>query len=428
MSRVSAVFLLMLLPVCFSVTCRRSDTGGFEFFDKNKPFTPEPFDCIQVQLSSNSAQNVLPPSSSGSSVCAVSTDSKDRTSSRYEKSAVSTGLTCIHECREQPNVFHCTGRPAGGECPCEPKGPRVVIKAISSALGAQALSGQSDKGETLTCDGKEAGFAFPDAVPCLSVRADVVKRRVWFKKGSETKCRFKTGSATETRYVAAEPTELNLQACMWVCKKAAPRCETLTGGDECHCKSPGLQKILVGLNQDEMNGMVRMSGCTSDSVCGDCGFCDEDGLCQLIDGSSLGNYCSCGKICPTVDLRENKVSEVACVLNTALGCMAKPEWLSNGSGKAYFAGTENVQDFCYDGENDAADTCGCAPGYSETFEWDEDAQASLTRCACEDGNVEKIIWDEDKQAEVKQCVAPMPSPSAPSPTPLSADMEYVEED
>lgn len=371
------LILLFCSRSVWTLSCAKSRSGKYEFFDGDKKIIPEVFRCLRVTVEVDSTLAVsLQSTKRSSNVCRAVHDGKRKTYSKYDKVAmntVDTGVMCTYECREQTGQYRCTSEPSNRRCECEKKGPNVVIAPISSDV----LLGQSEQNVESGCEDKEEGFQYPDAVPCISVRAEVTKKRVAFKNKSRGKCTVKTETRAETRFIPAAPAELTLQGCLWVCKKAAPRCTANIKGGECNCASPGLQKVLVLLNEDELNGLVRQSSCELSAQCGPCGVCVK-GRCMLKENAREGNNCPCGMICPATDKRSNPGAQLLCIPNTSLLCMAEAHWMDNGNGKMDHPG-EEIPDFCREGVTDSGDYCGCRDGYIEYLKKEKTGQGSV-RC------------------------------------------------
>ncbi|CDF36164.1 unnamed protein product [Chondrus crispus] len=278
---------------------------------------------------------------------------------------------CTLTCKVDFGRYHCTEKANNGECVCAPQQPQVVVKPVASELGpGPLLGGQSDLNgpQEQTCVDKPVGFQFPDAVPCVSIRADVVKERVHFIMGKTDDCTVRTGEAPETRYMETTPDNVGLQGCVYVCKMKAPKCTGPKAEGKCRCASPGISKQLVAMSQ--LAGTTRLvEKCTSDKGCEPCGFC-KNSVCELKKEAHLGSNCDCGKICPAKDYRLRKTgASISCEPNFSMDCMARPDWMDmktapNGKATSFLDGTE-VPDLCTAGPTDASDMCGCAPGYEE---------------------------------------------------------------
>lgn len=359
----ATVVCVFVLDLAAGLTCDKNLEGEYEFFEDEEKLTNKDFNCMRGSTEVKAVLKVGAPTQVGipQAWCNAVVDKTPHLKTIFEKVEISTGIKCKYECREHPKEYRCQSKPFGERCPCEHKPPSVIVKPVASELGAQSILGQSDvvneEGE-LTCVGKEEGFQFPDAVSCIGIRADVLKKRVHFKKGHKDKCYFEISSKSETRYAKSDD---SLQGCMYVCKQASPRCTVNTGGKHCDCKSSGLVKQLVPLGEAVRIARIVQQTCET-GQCGPCGEC-VDGLCQLIAGAHMENRCSCGEICPLEDRRRgNYGGQILCEPNSVLDCMAKPEW-QPVNGVKYEPGTIRP-DFCTEGETqDLGDTCGCAPGY-----------------------------------------------------------------
>lgn len=376
------VIVLYCAQQAYTLTCQKTAGGEFEFFDGPTKVTPSTFRCMHLTVQTDSTLVVSPPTPSAShrGKCRAVHDNVQKWVREYEKvnEDVNTGILCKYECRDQTGKFRCKSSPKNKMCECEEKKLHVVIRPVSSELGVETLRGQGELTGGQGCEDKEEGYQFPDAVPCISIRAEVRKKRV-FKTNVRNKCLSRTERRTETRFTPADPTELNIQGCMWVCKEAAPRCTGRTTNGRCNCEVPGLQKVLVGLSEEQLTGLMRQTECVKGGDCGPCGVCNEEGKCLLKERAWEGDHCPCGEICPVTDERENAGGKLLCVPNTSLLCMAEPEWKRSGKGNNYRAGVE-VPDFCRKGKTDMGDTCGCREGYIEYLDTEKDADSAVVKC------------------------------------------------
>lgn len=383
-----AVLSAILLNTVTGLRCEAED-GVYNFFDGEDRITPDRFHCMKITTDSPSTLQVLPPAEMVAPLtCSALQDGRESVKVRYERVEVNTGIMCTLECKVDLGMYRCRNKPSEGQCPCEPKRPSVIVKPISSELGpgillggqSDTLGGQNDPFNEVgaqTCDNKPAGFEFPDAVPCISIRAEVTKRRVKYIQGiqdDEQHCSVQTTTESETRYTQSSPDNVNLEGCVHVCKEAGPRCIQPTSAQgaqnlaqessQCRCASPGMTKQLVPMEPLEVTARLGQTTCEM-GECGPCGECDN-GKCVLKENAHLGDHCPvCGEICPTEDERtRNHGGKLLCIPNVNIDCMEKRRGLFKPGRKYGPPGTE-FPDLCTPGKMDAADTCGCAFGYME---------------------------------------------------------------
>lgn len=368
------VTLGVLCAVLFNTVTSTSfrcsvDDGVSTFLDSdNQKFTPDRFHCLKITTDSPSTLQVSPPLEFPPGHCSALQDGKASVKVKYEEVDFNTGIMCTLECKVEPNRYRCTEKASDNLCRCEAKTPIVIVKPISSELGPGPLiGGQSDllNEGAQTCDDKAVGFEFPDGVPCISIRADVTKRRVNYIENDEGRCLVSTRTEPETRYMETSPDNVNLQGCVYQCKMAGPRCYEPESETRCKCASPGMTKQLVLMDHLEVAERFGQE-CDErmeNEDCGPCGTCHGN-VCVLKTNAHLEKRCDCGMICPSEDTRIGDLgSPLVCVPNTKLQCMGKREEYGNRKRK-YVRGTENP-DLCTDGKTNAADTCGCAVGYDE---------------------------------------------------------------
>lgn len=261
MSRMATTSVLTLLTFLYylqrasALTCQKTSRGEFEFFDGTTKIAPSTFPCMRATIETDSTLVVSPPTSSmaGELECPAVHDNVQKWVPKYERvhEDMKPGIMCKYECREQAGEYGCKLSPKNGLCECGEKKPRVVIRPVTSEQGVEILLGQGESTGRQSCEDREEGYEFPEAVPCISVRAEVRKRRV-FKTNVMNECLFRTETRGETRFTLAALAEHeSLQRCKWVCKEAAPRCTERKGNGRCDCELPGLRKVLVGLDAKE---------------------------------------------------------------------------------------------------------------------------------------------------------------------------------
>lgn len=367
---VAAAICATAISYANSYRCEESN-GSYKFYEGDEEIEPKQFPCLKISNESPSTLQVLPTAQMvAPRRCSAVQDGKPSTKVKYERVEVNTGIMCTLRCKLDTGKYRCVEKAEDGECLCEPQKPQVVVRPVNSELGnGPLLGGQNDitnGPEKQTCDDKYAGYEFPDAVSCVSIRADVEKERVHFVKGKTDECFVRTGEAPETRYMPQE--NGGLQGCLYVCKATAPKCTGPKEDDKCECASRGLTKQLVPLGPVDTSTRL-VETCNEEEGCGSCGVC-KDGVCELKAEAHLGNNCECGRICPAVDERQRKTGgSIPCEPNFALECMARPDWMDSStteSGKKMnFLDGKEVPDLCTEGSTDASDTCGCAPGYEE---------------------------------------------------------------
>lgn len=366
-----ATLCAFLLSTATGFRCQVKN-GEYVFFDGDDEITPDRFHCLRVETDSDSTLQVRPQSPTGDTLrCSALQDGKASIKVKYEPVQMDTGIMCTLSCKEEPGKYRCNKKEEDGECLCEPQTPHVVVKPVSSEIGPEALLGGQneilDGAEGHQCHDKAVGFQFQDAVPCISIRAEVTKRRVKFMQGNADDCTVDTKPEMETRYMRTSPDNLNLhlQGCVYACKLAGPRCTEEEDGANCKCASPGMTKQLVPLDHMDVSARFQKECGDEEGACGPCGEC-KDKLCELKTDAHLGKNCECGKICPMFDERTGpKGGKIPCKSNVLLGCMANPNWL-DPSRASYGTGTE-FPDLCTEAEGkpDAADTCSCKAGLEE---------------------------------------------------------------
>lgn len=357
------VLSIALASVASSIECRRNGMD-FEFYDGDKVLEPSTFDCIRITKPGETTVHVnyLNDDGEGRKICQISDDGNPKEKKVYIRSELKTGMSCNYICRESEGLYKCDAptKPIQNSCICHPAKPRVLIHPVES------ISGQGDEEEEKdSCEDKPEGYQFADPVPCSSITGDVTKLRVNYINEDLDKCSAVLSMKKETKYSEETPKELNLQGCLFVCKKAGPKCVGEIEDGKCDCQSPGLRKRLVAMDTLGVRDLLTQKRCVV-GLCGPCGSCDGvTGLCGLHHNAHEGNFCDCGEVCPQRDLRalEHRGGKILCRPNVALDCMKKPRWLTS-----LFEQKEpgtRYANMCTSGRVDATDTCSCATGYME---------------------------------------------------------------
>lgn len=373
-----AYMITILMAVSESISCvREAGKVVIQDEDGNK-VSNTPFYCLRVTAhKTNDMVAILKSESGNKKICTVRKETERKDKIMYSKAVVSTGLLCTYKCSESAGKYKCIEKMSAGdsECTCKEFGPRVL--AVPIAGGSQVLGGQSDvmigsgsKPGEESCDGKEEGHEFINPVPCSSLRAEVKRKRVKVLPGRRYKCAVVESRVSEVRYTPTTRMEgKQLQGCKYVCKKSSLRCIEDVVDGECRCRSFGMSKVLVGMPGDEeVSGRLDQKKCKV-GQCGACGWCDEKtGWCVLHMKAHEGNYCECGKICPSFDVREKEFrgGQIPCKENVSLNCGGGEK-----EGKKYLRGTK-IADFCNSGEFDNSDVCSCRDGYEKVLEADSE--------------------------------------------------------
>lgn len=357
---------LLTLNTALSLECHKKPDDTFEFRERGEVVEPEEFDCMSVTkpIQTTTIITYMSDDEEGRKICQIHDDGVPKDKKIFTHSEVETGRRCRFSCKDSTGLFKCDSTTTATEnaCTCEPLPHRILIQPVIHTL----IGGQNEQGEEEhSCDGKPEGHQFPDPVPCIAIRADVHKSRVDFIRDEPGMCKVETSSKPETRYAPASPTELNLQGCLSVCKRAGPQCIYEEDDGKCECASPGLKKRLVAMDELSVRDMLMQTNCTRNG-CGPCAECNEDTReCVLDPNAHMGLLCRCGEICPEVDIRSPDLrgGKILCKPNTSLECMRRPEWLKTMFDESE-AGTR-YPNLCTKGNSDRGDTCSCAQGYIE---------------------------------------------------------------
>lgn len=357
----------MLALVCNvgrSLECHKRLDGSFEFRENDEVVVPKPFDCLSVMKSvpSSVMATYMSTDNDGRNVCQINDDGVPKDKKIYSPSEVETGQLCQYKCKDATGLYRCEvpSKPTDNACTCVPRQHSVIIQAI---VGTE-LGGQNEEiEEEKSCAGKPEGYQFPDPVPCISLRAEVTKRRVDFIDQEQRLCKVETGLKPETRYIQASRDDLNLQGCFNVCKRAGPRCISEEVDGRCECASPGLAARLVSMTDTSMRDVINQKNCASDG-CGRCGVCNkETKKCMPRSLSREGDFCPCGEICPEEEERHPDLrgGKILCIPNAGLECVRKTGLFDKMFNQPE-PGTKKPN-LCTPGKSDRADTCSCAPGY-----------------------------------------------------------------
>lgn len=357
------VLALSLVSIASSLECRKNFVGEFQLLEDEKVVNPGAFACMRITKPDQTTVHItyLNDDADGRKVCQISDDGTPKDKRVYIRSQVQTGTMCKYVCKDSEGLYSCdtATTPVQNACTCHVAKPRLLIHPVDS------ISGQSDEEEEEDgCEDKPEGYQFADPVSCSSMTGDITKLRVNYLDDKLKRCSAKVSKQKETKYTEA-PNEVNLQGCLYVCKKAGPRCIGEVEHGKCDCESPGLRKRLVPMDNIGVRDLLTQKRCIP-GECGPCAACnDETGHCKLHQNAHEGNFCDCGEVCPQRDLRapEHKGGKILCRPNIAIECMKKPGWLtslfdSNAPGTRY-------ANLCTSGHVDATDTCSCAPGHTE---------------------------------------------------------------
>lgn len=358
------VAILLAVNTANSLECHKNADGSFEFHEDGEVVVPKPFDCLSVtKLDKVDVVTFLSDDDEGRKICQIHSPGKiDKTI--YTRSEVESGTQCKYTCKDASGLFKCDSSTTATEnaCTCKPRQHAVLIRPVAhTEIGGQSEQGEQDD----SCHGMPEGYKFHDPVPCISLRAEVTKRRVDFIDSKLGGCMVETKPKPETRYIRASPDDLNLQGCYSVCKMAGPQCTFEEVHGLCDCASPGLTKRLVAMGDESVRDVIRQTSCALNG-CGPCGTCNEETeQCVLHPNAHMGDFCPCGEICPESDLRSPKHlgGKLLCISNHGLECMERPGWL-----KSLFDHSRpgsRHPNLCTSGKSDNSDTCSCAPGYAE---------------------------------------------------------------
>lgn len=359
------LLLAWLVTAAFSLECRKTENGIIEFFEGEIAVVPDPFDCLRITKPDETTVHVtyLKDDDEGHNVCQINKDGIPKDKRVYVRSEVVTGMKCRYVCKDSEDLYKCDSvtHPADNACTCHPAPPRLLIHPIQDSISGQG----DDESEEEGCEGRPEGYQFDDPVSCSSMQGDITKMRINYINEDLDRCSAVVSTKKETRYTQASTTDLNLQGCFYVCKKAGPRCVGEIEDEKCDCQSPGLVKMLVPMDSLAVRDVLSQTKCTPGS-CGPCADCNEEtGDCERIPGAHEGDRCECGEICPSRDLRapEYRGGKILCRPNLALDCMKKPGWLR--SMFDYAEPGTRYPTLCTAGRVDATDTCSCADGYME---------------------------------------------------------------
>lgn len=367
MSSVSRMLFLLFLTLMYStsngVYCIERD-GELVLRDGDKDVSGDAFGCKKV-LGRTETRKVamLKAIVNKQAMCEIRVHSgvRQRFVLRRSDNADDDkhGYFCKYKCvGARRNSYDCTGKVKMGECTCEKKHAHVEIVGVKG-IGSDALDE--------TCLGRSEGYQFPDGVACVSIRADVRKRRTRYINRKRTVCKTERVRLGETRYMKSTKMVKNLQGCFYICKRRTPVCFQRLDGNRCKCRYKGLKKMLVGMGDGEVQSVLDQESCLESNDCGVCGVCNRrNGECMVIKGASEGNYCSCGEICPSVDERKgNKGGKIVCIANVRMGCNKH----GGGTGTGTGTGTGRVYgNYCSSGSVDKRDLCSCARGYERVVE------------------------------------------------------------
>lgn len=332
------------------------ENGIFYFKQGDTTISRGPFDCMR--LKKRTSETVFPTLKSihnGRALCTLTRDGTPKLRNVYARTAMGTGLKCKYLCKQAHNPYVCNTEVREGECGCRKMGlVVVVVPVVGRGIDALAES----------CDGKEEGHVFADAVPCSSMQADVYKKRVRMVEGKEGMCVVRKSSESETRYTRTAHADKHLQGCVNICKRGEAVCTGVERGGICECRRKKLRRVLVPMASREVDHRLGQKNCRRSGDCGGCGVCNrKTWMCDLDRSAHERNVCGCGEICPSEDGREMQFrgGKIMCQPNTKKSCMKVPRHLGKMLDNSD-PGTR-IPNYCREGRVDSADECGCAPTY-----------------------------------------------------------------